>query len=502
MSIVDFLHTYELQIFVGIICTLGVGIDYLRHQSLTTRRTSRYKKAAQNPPISKRWLRKIPEGIVIGTNKSRNRYFCIPADECLSVTVFGGSGSGKSAGPLLCSLLSNMENKANEQSRKRSFNAMVIDLKGELHEHMPEDSYLLIDPTDRPHSVGWNPYYRLDAEIEPSDDLKIQVFSGLAESFIPSGSPENAFFTENATSLLAGFLCWGYEHEYGMVDMVLKILTSNAAELLQECLAGADEESVSYSWLAKFSGTETTEAFQNFTSEMSTKLSCFKLQEVQYILRDNYRRIGPDAVRKNDVFLSVPDHLLTESQFSPIFRMIIEQEMTYLTLKLPPKDTRPVLLCVDELFAVGGGTKGKGLSNLEKFLSICRGYKAFCLLALQGQAQLEQQYGKEQSQIIQDNTILVYLQLRDPKSISNAVDLCGSYYDRELSVHTNSKLSGTVSWKEKKIFDKSDFTSLVERKSVIVITPTGMNQIRKLMWFNTPYFKRIYKKLKGGTSSE
>lgn len=375
MHLSDLLRDWELVKLLIPPCGLLVLSQAMRHKAFTRHDITRYKKAAQNPPVPKRWKRKFPEGIVIGECPGwQKEFFVIPTDECLSGLIFGGSGSGKTTGPLLCTLLSNLERRQEAKERPdlpdHSFTHMTVDLKGELHAMMPKDSYYLIDPEDRPNSVGWDPYYRLNREQEPSDDLKMQVFSGIAESFVPKGSDDAAFFTENAAGLLAGFLCWGYEHQYGFIDMVQKILGTNPKELLEGCLKDCDEDSVAFGYLAKITGADESEAFQNFYSEMVTKLSCCKLQSVQYILRDNPVKIGPNKVRENDVFLAVPDHMLTEPLFSPIIRLILEQTMTYLTLKLPPKGTRPVMICIDELFAVGGGTRGKGVSGLEKFLSI------------------------------------------------------------------------------------------------------------------------------------
>ena len=489
-------HNPKQFILILLIGFFFLWSQFTRDKAMHQRNNSGQQKKAQNPSIPKQFIRRgKPDGVVLGS--AGKDYFCVPEEhDLVNVLILGGSGSGKSSGPIISTLLSNY---ADEKDGRPSFRTLAIDLKGELHKSIPtsqsSSSYYLIDPTDRDHSVGWDPFFLLNREENPDSDLMIRVFSSIASSFIPSGGSDQAFFSENATSLLSGFLSWGFEHDIGMVDMVQKILTSNITELLKKCLKESDEDSVSYSWLSKFQGTETSEAFQNFTSEMTTNLSCFKLNSVQYVLRDNPDKIGPADVREKDVFLSVPDNLLTQQTFAPVFRMILEQEMQYLTEKLPEKGTKPVCLLIDELYAVGGGPKGK-LEGLETYLAICRGYSSFCILSTQGLGQLQQQYQKEGARIILDNCrCKVYLEASDIETINGAVEMCGKYYERELSISNTDRMQSSVSWHEKDIFDRSYFLNLAANGRVIVILQSGKNSfynIKKLQWFRDKYLSRIH----------
>lgn len=489
-------HKTEVALLIVFLALLFY-MDQVKQKAINQYSGPAHRSKAQNPKIPKEYKFSVPQGIVIGkTGERKRRYFCLPElNDLIHCIIFGGSGSGKTSGPVMMTLLSNFVSQ--QKGLIFAFTLMVIDLKGELHAALPRGSYYLIDPTDREHSVGWDPYFILNREEDPDADLMIRVFSGIAASFVPTGNAENAFFTDNASGLLSGLLCWGYEHDIGMVDMVMRILTSSVPDLLNKCLQDSDEDDVSYAWLSKFQGKklQESEAFQNFVSEMTTKLSCFKLSSVQYILRDNPRKIGPNAVRKKNVFLSVSDSMLTEQQFAPIFRMILEQEMSYLTDRLPPEGTKPVGLIIDELYAVGGGSKGKGIETLQKYLSIARGYGSFCVLALQGQAQLEQQYGKEGARIIMDNCrSKVILEASDMPTISNAIDMCGKYFEKNQNIN-DEKLTSTISWQEKDIFNKSDFLNLAAKKRIIVILQSGESpfyNIGKLQWFRDPYFKNIH----------
>lgn len=489
---------------------IGAGV-YLYSESLRTKSLTQYYETSQHrraktPAVPTRWLQKDPTGLILG--KVGKRYFCLPEGtsdtDCMSAVIWGGSGSGKTSGPIGSSILQLQEDLTNDP--QNAWTAMVCDLKGEISQLAggttktctdPNDAdpttFYLIDPLEenRTFSVGWDPYFRLRQEPHPSSDLRIEVFSGIAKCFIPEDRSQ-PYFSENAQSMFCGFLSYGFEHEEELVDTVRKLLTCNIAEELEQEVNSSEAGSLTLYFLAKFIGKDS-EGFEDITSTLTSKLSCFALDSVSWILRDNPHRIGPEAVRRKCVFLSVPDRYLTETQLAPVFRLILSQEMQYLTLKLPPKDFRPIVLMIDEAYVIGGPG---GIPDLEKILSICRGYRFSIVLAFQGQAQLDAVYGAKSdagSRIILDNCrCRCVLEVTDKKSADTCVSWTGKFVERKLSIQTSRKLSGSVTWEKQDIFTPADFTKLVEQQKVLVVTPTGFSLIQKQQWFREKHFQRIF----------
>ena len=89
-------------ILAAIIGLMLFAEQKLRHDALTKRPKTRQQKEAQDPPISKRWRKKIPQGLVLG-RVSKHEYFCVPevkTDHGFSIyhcLVMGGSGTGKTS---------------------------------------------------------------------------------------------------------------------------------------------------------------------------------------------------------------------------------------------------------------------------------------------------------------------------------------------------------------------------------------------------------------------
>lgn len=460
---------------------------------------------AMHPRVPKQYLRKVPEGLILG--KVGNRYYCIPEgrddSDCMSVLIWGGSGSGKTSGPIGCSVLQLQYDLITRPDD--AWTAMICDLKGEIHELVggsaractdPNDSdpstFYLIDPLEenRTRSVGWDPYYRLHMEENPSYDLQIEVFTGIAKCFIAEDK-KNAYFTENATAMMCGCMAYGFSRGENIVDTMRRILACNLPEEIERELADSAPDSLVSFFLGKFRGN-SSEGYEDICSTMTSKLSCLALESSSWVLRDCPTKIGPDAVRRKIVFLSVPDHMLTETQMAPIFRLIISQEMQYLTLKIPQKGTRPVVLMIDEAYAIAPS----GLPNLEKTLSICRGYRFSMVLAFQGQSQLDAAYGQGNgsgARIILDNMrARCVLEVSDKKSAEMCVSWAGKFHERNTSLQKGRKASSTVSWQEKDIFSPSDFTTLATKKKVYVNVPTGFYLIQKLQWFKDKHFVAIH----------
>ncbi len=440
-------------------------------------KTTRQQRRAQHPPPDKKWLSKNPEGIILG--RYRQYYFAVPEDAnssgLINILTLGGSGSGKST-LLGASLITTTYLKGINPEDKSIPHFLVIDLKGELHRLVNADSYFLIDPTDREHSVGWDPYSRL--RDNPDHDLKIEVFSVIARSLIPS-TDKDKYFSENAIVIFIGLLDYGYENGKGLVDVVDEILTGDIVALIVEAYENSDVRSIAAHCLGKFQGKQAkNESYSDILSTLTTNLSCFALHGVSYILRENPRKIGADSVIDKNVFLSIPDNMLTESQYAPIFRLMLEQTMTYLISTIPGPGYRPIGVIIDEVFALGR------LPNLERSLSLGRGYGVFHWLLTQGTSGIEKIYGKEGARIIMENCrVKTILECTDSASADLAVGWAGTYHEKKTSYATVSKGKGNISWQDQNVFHKSDFADLVERNKTIVFSPSGMSQIDKVQWF-------------------
>lgn len=484
---------------------------YTRYVALHVHHKTNQQVRAQHPKIDKRWIRRIPEGLIIGKSDN-SHYYCIPEKatehgfEMQHCLVIGGSGTGKTSSVYADSLLANWDNAVNRP--ELAYHVLAIDIKGELHQNFcpslirpdldAEDAnlYYLLDPTDRDYSVGYDPF--ADLGDYPSRDQTIQTSSDIAAAYVPV-SDKDRYFSSNAQTMLAGFVaaCIESSPRIDLVSMMQRVLAEGVKAVMEDVMSRALPGSATIYFLGRYQGKgQDNESLDDIISTMTTSLTCFALDSVAYMLRDNPVRIGTSAIRRKSVILSVPDYLLDEQTFAPVYRMILTLEQRYLTSRIPEPGTPPMVLFYDELYSLGGSENGKGIPGLQHFVSIARGYGCAVIAAIQSTKMLEQQYGREGARILEDNMAKCILQITDPDTIKAAVDWTGKYTERRVSTSDSNKMTSTVSWSQEPIFDSSDFAALAGRKKVIIIPVNDkFCQIRKSQWFADPYFKQLQKQI-------
>lgn len=500
-------------ILAAIIGSMLFAEQKLRHDALTKRPKTRQQKEAQDPPISKRWRKKIPQGLVLG-RVSKHEYFCVPevkTDHGFSIyhcLVMGGSGTGKTSSVYAQSIMADWINKV--QHPELFYTFMAVDIKGEIHQTFcppvyPPDSkrgrknpYYLLDPVDRELSYGYNPFCLIDDADYVDHDLIIQVSSDIASAFVTVGEKDK-YFSQNALTILTGLVAYCIEHSprIELVDMMQRVISEDVKKIMQELYDDALPDSVAMHFLGRFQGKgKDNESFDDIISTLTTQLNAFALDKVSYILKDNPYRISVADIRKKPIILSVPDSMLDENTFAPVYRMIMASMQRYLISKIPNPGTRPVVLFYDELFSLGGSDHGSGVPDLQHFLSIARQYGAAVVAAVQSEKMLVKQYGREGSKIIEDNMVKDMLQLSDPDSIRTAKDWTGRFMERNVSVSSNEKLSSNISWAKQDIFESSDFSSLAGQQKVIVVPlDDHFMRITKSQWFREPEFIEMQKEI-------
>ena len=504
-NVLDLLGTYwQIPLLAGI---FGL-YEYERYDALHNHRKTTQHVRAQKPRVDKKYLKRDPQGIVCG--KVGGKFYCLPEQktesgyEMMHALVIGGSGTGKTSSVYAESILADWKNM--KETPHLAYNFLAIDIKGELHERFcppvggPEEdnSYYLIDPVDKEHSYGFDPFGMMDELYVRDRDSVMQTASDIASAFI-TVTERDAYFSKNALSMLSGFIAYCMEScpRIEFVDMMQMLLQRDVKELLHTACDSMEEGSATRFYLGRFySKSNENESLEDIISTMTTSLSAFGLDSVKYMLKDNGHKISADWIRKKPVILSVPDNMLDENTFAPIYRMIITLMQGYLISRVPCDEERPVVLFYDELFSMGGAEKGAGIPGLQKFMSIARQYGVACCAAVQSEKMLVKQYGREGAKILEDNMVKVILNISDSDTIKAAKEWTGKFDNRNVSTTNGRVTSSTISWSEQDIFSGADFTSLVSKKRVIVVPLIdSFAQVEKSQWFKEKKFLHMQESL-------
>lgn len=458
---------------------IGIGDGLIPDTGL--KKESPQKRMATYPKVPSMYLSKKPEGVILGTYKSR--YVRMPSREIYHYCILGGSGAGKSSTVLLDTLLSNFSKDSPECL------AFAIDIKGELHEKSTRaysEAVFVVDPSDRT-STGWDAYYRL--RENPSEDLLIEAMEEISQALIVSTNPKDHFFVENARAMFTGLLIYYYKQGQGFIDSVNQILEADAKTLIAEITKDSEPSDLWYKYLAKFAGKDA-ESVEDCMVEMTTSLSVFSKSDVRFCFRDNAIKASPYSFKEDkSVFLAIPEHLL--ESYKAVLRLCTCQVLQEMQRR-SEEEKKPIVLIIDEFARLG---RIEGIFNA---LATLRSKKVMVMLAFQSLAQCEAIYSKEEARVLMDNCrVKCILEVSDPQTAKTVQDWCGKFRDKKETLNGGKGRHKSYTYEDKSIVEPEDLLTLTKKQEVIlVIAGTGYLRVRKAFYFKDPVLSAMAEKVR------
>ncbi|WP_147061478.1 type IV secretory system conjugative DNA transfer family protein, partial [Tetragenococcus koreensis] len=250
-------------------------------------------------------------GIVLG--KKENRLIAKKSDAEGNVAIFGGAGTGKTAGNLIPTLLTYQGN------------AFVVDIKPELlvktgHLHANKKVLSFIEPT-----LAYDPLANLETYTDVID---------LAKTVIPI-SPEmkEPYFKESAQNILAS-ACWEFKEEKSFSE-IAEFLTANPADKIINQLASS-EKSETKILINAVAGIKS-EQLASLMNELRNTLVIFATDPVLKTLTSHKEKsIRPQDIEENWVYVVLPESKL--QVYKPFLSLIVSQFTRYLTQRPEKSD--------------------------------------------------------------------------------------------------------------------------------------------------------------------
>lgn len=447
------------------------------------------KRKAMHPAIPAKYLSREPLGFIWG--KYRNQYVRTELDPkakdyqgIMHAMIIGGSGSGKSSGPILSTLLTMLH--------KPYVNFFVMDIKPELARksycYCNEPDILTVNPTNR-MAAGWDVYYALTEDM--GDDAVLRYLDPVVHSLIPSPADErNAFFYNSSRDILKAALLYYYRCGKGFIDSISLVMSSGTQDLVQSILSDTihcPKGSKVQMLLQRFAGKDS-QAMQDIEMTLAEKLGIFALDDIRYFLRDNPIKASAMDVASGakSVFLVLPEDRLEE--LKDLVRLISTQVVKAIEMRTEdaPKTTVVIL---DELGKIGR------IPNLEGMLATCRSKRCSVVIAVQDISQLEVSYGKETARtLVNLAEITNVLSCRDSASAKMICDWAGTY--RETQVSTSSKDlitagNSTISKAQRNVLEPSDLMHLQERGEELLYIKGTMYCPQKIYYFKDPGLAKL-----------
>ncbi|WP_035288598.1 type IV secretory system conjugative DNA transfer family protein [Clostridium sp. KNHs214] len=335
-------------------------------------------------------------GIVLG--KIKSKLITKPPSVEGHTLVVGGTGTGKSRGVVIPSLL------------LWEGSTVVIDIKGEISKI-----------TKEVRKRKGNMVYVFNPESENGDcydPIKlcgtVDAAQELARTLIPIPEKGETFWVQSAQAILSAFVFEGALKGYKLSDIAEKICTTPINDLVNYC---RNHETREVRLLCSIAYDMPEKTLGGVMSELKSKLITIATDKN---IRRSTRKSDwtPESLEKGaSIYLRVSEHML--EQYRDLWTVIINQILRHLSEREERKNP-PILIALDELPRLG---EIKGLTSA---LATLRSRNVHILSIIQSMAQLDEVYNENQRKIIADNCrFKLVLSATDPETQKYFSDLAG-----------------------------------------------------------------------------
>ena len=403
--------------------------------------------------------------------------------------VIGGSGSGKSTGPIMATL------------HTWKGQMVVTDPKGE-HYHYYTELYdrglverpaILFDPTEE-GAFKYAPYWLLKQD---ETDL-VSNITEIARAIAPMPPDcREPYWYETKQAVIAAGMLYYYQRELNFSKTMTALMIRPLSETLKELISANDPLiNMIIGSTAKLKRGELA----SHDRELRNTLMVFSAdQRINNAFDCTHGKdencFSWDDLNQYHIFIRIPEERI--EQWSAPIRLMLTQLFTYLKRR-PDRavsaDKPHVLLLLDE-FARFGKIEG-----LTEALCTLRSKNVNMLLALQSLAQLDKFYGPVERRIICDNCqYKLILQAGDPDTQKFLSDLIGVHKTKLRSKGTTTDADfndKSYSRQKNEAYLPRIFPhELATLEDAILLSPFGAERLEKIRVFSENFEPLLYSQL-------
>lgn len=413
----------------------------------------------------------------------------IPQGQEGHAIIFGGSGSGKSTGPIMAAL------------NTWKGGMVVTDPKGELYCYykdlydngLVERPPLFFDPTQA-DSVRYDPFWFL---AQDEDDLVSNVIE-LVRAITPMPLEcREPYWEETKQAILTVGLLYYYQLGANFSEALTALMTKPLSETL-ETLSGCSDSLVKtiIGSMAKLKPEELASHDRGLRNELIVWTADRRINNIfDCVWEKDDNCFCWNDLSKFNIFIRIPEERI--EQWSTPVRLMLTQLFGYLMRrsdKFSDKTEPPILLLLDEFARFG---RIEGITNA---LCTLRSKNVNVVLALQSLAQLDKHYGIEERRIICDNCqYKLILHACDPETQEALSKMIGVHKkklhskDRNMDIEYNNL--GYSKQKSESYLPKIFPHKLAWLKNVILLSPYGEERLEKIRVYDQDFERLLYSQL-------
>lgn len=395
--------------------------------------------------------------------------------------IFGGSGTGKSTGPIMAAL------------NTWKGGMVVTDPKGELYRYykglydaeLVERPPLLFDPTQA-DSFRYDPFWFLSQDKYGLMSNVIELVRAIAPMPLECREP---YWGETKQAILAAGILYYHRLKVNFSETLTALMTKPLPDTLEMISTDNDPlVKMIIGSMLKIKPEELASHDRGFRNELIVWVTDKRINDAFDCTweKDENCFCWNDLCNYN-IFLRIPEERI--EQWSAPVRLMLTQLFGYLERR-PDKFTNPgeppVLLMLDEFARFG---RFEGITNA---LCTLRSKNVNVVLALQSLAQLDKHYGSEERRIICDNCpYKLILQAGDPETQRCLSDLIGVDKDKlrsqSRSLNADYDVIGYSKQKSETYLPRVFPHELSSLEEAIMLSPYGVERLEKISVYDQDF---------------
>ena len=408
------------------------------------------KKDNNTNVMLKESSRNSAEGIIFGMEK-RNLVYS-PTNAEGHISVFGGSGVGKTSAILIPTLL------------KWKGTSLTIDISGDISKNVNIENKLV-----------YNVFYQIDLVDEKSK--KNELLEQLAFLMMPDNdefSDASLFYnTEGRKILTASFIAFYFEG-YDFIDICKMVFQSSWKDLFSRIDETKNRDAIQY--INSFEGaSEQNTSGCKQACDVVIKLFATNETIQRSIGRpvDGSDSFDPGKLETKNVFVVIDDSKL--KLYAPLLHLITAQCLEFFSERSNDSKTN-ILFCLDEFVSLGKLEITDALRKLRK-------KHVRIMILTQSMADIDLLYGKSERMAMMNNfSFKVILEASDTETQDYFAKLIGYKPTKKKSVSTsNVNTTKTLADDKEWIIEPAKLARLGD--NLILLYREGYKLLKKNFYF-------------------
>ncbi len=412
-----------------------------------------------------------PKGFIFG--KIGRKKVALENNKEGHISIFGGSGKGKTSALLIPSL----------SAWDGPF--FAIDISGDISRNVPagEKERVIISPDNPDESYTVDVFRGIDALRDENEKrTKLEELVNLIVDVPPTAKDADKYYLETARKIFLAAIIGFYDVGMDFIDICKQIFFNDVTQIAK--LLEATENALAIAYIKPLL-EENEKNVSGAKSALNGKIKLFADNiKMEKILRrpiiDFDGRIEPKSfypalLEESQVFLKVPDK--KQEYYSIFMHIVTGQIVDYISGRnFDPRRDKRILVALDEFASIGH------LEVLSPFRKWRKNGANLCILT-QSLADIDLIYSENERKVILDNSqYIVVLSANDNSTREYFSNMIGKETVKKESV-SSSKQGKSVNKSEQREFAVNPEAWRSYEKHLIVIHPSGYIKLKKNFYF-------------------